>query len=61
MELWNAGLAWTVADVRLERDGLMLAMPTKERMALTDELATGALDRVDEIALRLSPYLEMMG
>ena len=61
LELWNAGLAWTVADVRLERAGLVLAMPAKERMALTDELTTGALDRVDEIALRLSPYLEMMG
>lgn len=40
--------------------GLLLAMPAKERMVLTDELTGGALDSIEEIALQLSPYLEMM-
>jgi hypothetical protein len=60
LDLWNAGLAWTAADALLDRAGLWLAMPAKERMALTDELTSGAVDSVDEIALRLAPYLEML-
>ena len=60
LDLWNAGLAWTAADILLERAGLLLAMPAKDRMALTDALLSGELDAVEEIALRLSPYLEML-
>jgi death-on-curing protein len=60
LELWNAGLAWTAADVRLERAGLWVSMPVKERMTLTDELTSGVLDSVNEIVLRLAPYLEIL-
>ena len=59
LDLWNAGLAWATVSLLLDRAGLRLKMPAKERMALTEELTSGAVDSVDEIALRLSPYLEM--
>jgi death on curing protein len=59
LDLWNAGLAWATIRLLLDRAGLRLAMPAKEQMALTEELASGAIDSVAEIALRLSPYLEM--
>lgn len=59
LDVWNAGLAWAAARVMLQRAGLGLAMPAKDRMALTDALVSGELDSVEEIALRLSPYLEM--
>jgi hypothetical protein len=59
LDMWNASLAWTAADVRLERSGFVLNMPAKERMALTDALTSGEVDSVEELALRLSPYLEM--
>jgi death-on-curing protein len=60
LDLWNAGLGWAAVRVHLGLRGLALAMPAKERMALTDALASGELDAVDEVALRLSPYLEML-
>ncbi|MBB5829833.1 hypothetical protein [Micromonospora carbonacea] len=59
LDMWNASLGWMAADVCLERSGLVLDMPAKERMALTDAMASGEVDSVDEIALRLSPYLGM--
>lgn len=59
LDLWNSGLAWSSARVLFERHGLPLAMPAKERMALTDDILRGTLDSVDEIALRLAPYLSM--
>jgi len=60
LDLWNAGLAWGAARVHLGLRGLTLAMPAKDRMALTEALLSGELDAVEEIALRLSPYLEML-
>jgi hypothetical protein len=39
-----------------ERHGLPLAMPVKDRMALTDDIVNGTLDGFEEIALRLAPY-----
>ncbi|WFE63108.1 hypothetical protein [Micromonospora sp. WMMD714] len=59
LDMWNASLAWTTADVRLERSGFVLTMPAKDRMALTEALTSGEVDSVEELALRLSPYLEM--
>ncbi|MFF3857081.1 hypothetical protein [Micromonospora sp. NPDC002575] len=59
LDMWNAGLAWAAMRVFIARSGLVLNMPAKERMALTDAMASGEVDSVDEIALRLSPYLEM--
>ncbi|MFI7213094.1 hypothetical protein ACIBP4_00835 [Micromonospora maritima] len=59
LDLWNAGLAWAAMRVFLTRAGFRLAMPAKERMALTDALTSGEVDSVEELALRLSPYLEM--
>ncbi|WP_422744510.1 hypothetical protein ACN27B_09500 [Micromonospora sp. WMMD754] len=59
LDLWNAGLAWAAMRVFLIRAGFRLAMPAKERMALTDALKSGEVDSVEELALRLSPYLEM--
>ncbi|MCX5068353.1 hypothetical protein OOJ91_21155 [Micromonospora lupini] len=47
--------------IYLVRSGVTLNMPAKERMALTDALVSGEVDSVDELALRLSPYLEMAG
>jgi hypothetical protein len=42
-----------------ERHGVPLAMPAKERMALTDDITAGALDSFEEIALRLAPFLRL--
>ncbi|MEU5938919.1 type II toxin-antitoxin system death-on-curing family toxin [Micromonospora sp. NPDC047548] len=60
LEVWNAGLGWAATRVFLSRAGFTLNMPAKERMALTDALVSGEVDLVEELALRLSPYLEMM-
>jgi death-on-curing protein len=57
LDLWNAGLAWRAVAVSLGRTGLRLAMPAKERMSLTDALTAGEIDSVDDVALRLAPYL----
>ncbi|WP_444949384.1 hypothetical protein [Micromonospora ureilytica] len=59
LDMWNAGLAWAAMRIFLIRCGVALHMPAKERMALTDALASGEVDSIDELALRLSPYLEM--
>lgn len=59
LDLWNAGLAWAATRIFLTRSGFRLTMPAKDRMALTDALASGEVDSVEELALRLSPYLEM--
>uniref|UniRef100_UPI003D8B7838 hypothetical protein n=1 Tax=Micromonospora matsumotoense TaxID=121616 RepID=UPI003D8B7838 len=59
LDMWNAGLAWATTRVFLRRSGLNLNMPAKERMALTDAMASGEVDSVEELVLRLSPYLEM--
>lgn len=59
LDVWNAGLGWAAMRVFLARAGFVLDMPAKERMALTDALVSGEVDSVDELALRLSPYLEM--
>ncbi|MFY1705130.1 hypothetical protein ACN28G_25995 [Micromonospora sp. WMMA1923] len=59
LDLWNASLAWTALDVCLERADMLLNMPAKDRMALTDALTSGEVDSVEELAMRLSPYLEM--
>lgn len=59
LDLWNAGLAWAATRIFLTRSGLRLSMPAKERMALTDALTSGEVDSVEELALRLSPYLDM--
>ncbi|MFY1618488.1 hypothetical protein [Micromonospora sp. WMMD736] len=61
LDMWNAGLAWAAMRIFLVRSGVTLTMPAKERMALTDALASGEVDSVEELALRLSPYLEMAG
>ncbi|MGC4813972.1 hypothetical protein ACLQ29_25860 [Micromonospora sp. DT228] len=61
LDMWNAGLAWAAMRIYLVRSGVTLNMPAKERMALTDALVSGEVDSVDELALRLSPYLEMAG
>jgi hypothetical protein len=36
-------------------------MPAAERRKLTDELTSGAIDSVDEITIRLAPYLRVVG
>ncbi|WP_194822717.1 type II toxin-antitoxin system death-on-curing family toxin [Micromonospora sp. S-DT3-3-22] len=59
LDLWNAGLAWAAMRILLSRSGLRLSMPAKDRMALTDAVTSGEVDSVEELALRLSPYLEM--
>ncbi|WP_433230245.1 hypothetical protein ACQP2H_31500 [Micromonospora sp. CA-248260] len=61
LDLWNAGLAWAAMRILLTRSGLRLTMPAKDRMALTDALTSGEVDSVEELTLRLSPYLEMAG
>lgn len=59
LDVWNAGLGWAAMRVFLGRAGFVLDMPAKERMALTDALVSGEVDSVDELTLRLSPYLQM--
>jgi len=59
LDVWNAGLGWAAMRVFLNRAGFVLTMPAKERMTLTDALVSGEVDSVDELVLRLSPYLEM--
>jgi death on curing protein len=58
LDAWNAGLAWAAMRVFLLRNGLTFTMPAKERMGLTDALASGEVDSVKELTLRLSPYVE---
>ncbi|MEV0938962.1 hypothetical protein AB0I90_01090 [Micromonospora wenchangensis] len=60
LDLWNAGLAWAAMRILLSRSGLRLSMPAKDRMALTDALTSGEVDSIEELALRLLPYLEMV-
>ncbi|GAB3794986.1 hypothetical protein [Micromonospora zhanjiangensis] len=60
LEAWNAGLGWAAMRVLLQRSGFTLDMPSKDRMALTDAMVSGEIDSVDEIALRLSPYLGLL-
>jgi hypothetical protein len=57
----NVGLAWRALEVSLGRVGLALEMPAAERRKLTDELTSGAIDSVDEITIRLAPYLRVVG
>lgn len=57
LELWNSGLAWAAARTLLERYDLPLAMPPKDRMELTEDIISGSVADVREIAVRLSPYL----
>jgi death-on-curing protein len=59
LDLWNSGLAWMAVRLLFERHGLPLAMPAKDRMALTDDITAGTIDTVDEIALRLAPFLQL--
>jgi hypothetical protein len=61
LEMWNAGLAWAAARSLLVRADIQLAMPAAERMKLTDELTTGAVDSVEEIVIRLAPYMRVIG
>jgi death-on-curing protein len=57
LTLWNAGLAWTAAFAMLTRNGFDLAISAWEQMTITDEISSGALDDVPDIALRLAPFL----
>lgn len=59
LELWNAGLAWATVRILFERHEIPLDMPAKDRMAVTDDIAGGTLDSVEEIALRLAPFLRL--
>ena len=59
LDLWNSGLAWAAARALLERCDLPLAMPPKDRMELTDDIATGHVIDVPEITARLAPYLRI--
>jgi predicted AlkP superfamily phosphohydrolase/phosphomutase len=61
LDLWNAGLGWASARIHLRSRALTLMMPAKERMTLTDELMTGELDSVDELTIRLAPYVREHG
>jgi len=57
LDLWNSGLAWAATRTLLERHGLPLSMPAKARMELTDDITSGWVCEVDEIASRLAPFL----
>ena len=59
LELWNAGLAWAAALGLFRLAGLSLDMPVADRMRLTDEVASGALDDVREIGSRLGSFLSV--
>lgn len=57
LEMWNSGLAWAATRVFLERYDRPLDMPAKDRMELTDDIVTGRVTEVRQIAERLEPYL----
>ena len=59
LEMWNTGLAWAAAFGLLTRHGFHLAISPWEQMVITDEISSGRLEDVAEIALRLSPFLEL--
>ena len=59
LDLWNSGLAWAAARALLERCDLPLAMPPKDRMELMDDITTGQVTSVHEIAARLTPYVRI--
>ena len=56
LDLWNASLGWAGADSHLDARVLDLAMPAKDRMELTEQIAGGEVDSVDKLTLRLAPY-----
>jgi death on curing protein len=58
LDLWNGRLGWGAVDTHLEWRGLVLNMPTIERIQLTDDLMTGSVDSVEEAMLRIAPYVE---
>jgi death on curing protein len=57
LDYWNSGLAWAATRAFLERHGLPLTMPAKDRMELTADITARSVQEVDEIASRLAPYL----
>ena len=58
LDVWNSGLAWGAARSLLEREGLRLVMPARERMQLVADLEDGQVDSVAEVSNRLAPYVE---
>ena len=56
LDLWNASPGWAAADSHLDARALDLAMPAKDRMELTEQIAGGEVDSVDKLTLRLAPY-----
>jgi len=60
LDLWNASLGWAAADSHLDARALDLAMPAKDRMELTEQIAGGEVDSVDKLTLRLAPYLRAL-
>jgi hypothetical protein len=57
LDLWTGSLAWAAAEVLLKRCDLPLLMPPKDRMELTEDITSGSVSDVREIASRLTPYL----
>jgi death-on-curing protein len=57
LDMWNASFGWRAVAALVGANGSRLSMSAKERMILTDEIADGAIDSVEEIASRLAPCL----
>jgi death on curing protein len=59
LEMWNSGLGWAAALGLLIRSGFDLEISAWDQMVISDEIASGTLDDVAEIALRLAPHLRI--
>jgi death-on-curing protein len=59
LDLWNTGLGWAAALVLLTRSGFDLSISAWEQMVISDEITSGNLDDVAEIAIRLAPFLRI--
>lgn len=60
LDMRNARLAWRAVAISLGRVGLVLEMPEAERRKVTDEITSSAIDSVDEIVIRLAPYMRVL-
>jgi death-on-curing protein len=59
LDLWNTGLGWAAAFGLLTRSGFDLEISAWEQMVMSDEITSGALDDIAEIAIRLAPFLRV--
>jgi death-on-curing protein len=57
LDMWNAGFGWRAVAALVGVQGRELMMAAEDRMTLTEEITSGALDSVEQIGSRLVPFL----